>query len=66
MTVIALLVYGNRYSARRVDESTAALKRELELVRLDHQRGTRGGVSSEIKHISTSGNDNPAFESTHK
>lgn len=52
-TVIGLLVYSRNYSNKKVEESTAALRHELEMIRLRNQNANQARK--------TSGNDNPAF-----
>jgi len=63
LIVIGLVIYGRNYSEKKVGKKTEALKRELELVRLDNQRILKTvGSESHSKRVHHEGSDNPAFE----
>ena len=77
LMVVGFIFYGKSYTQKRVDDRTAALRRELELSRVDNARVPRG--HSDERHLKhqqivegvatttyrsgeSSGNENPAFE----
>lgn len=65
LMVIGFLLYGRSYTQKKVDDQTAALRRELELSRVDNQRGLRSHADDRhVKHHIAEGVASTTFRSS--